>query len=85
MRYYHISHYSGNHVRLELAYQKSHPRSIPAAAGALVDADSKHMPSPYKASWLEQFRAVMWRSAKAVSREPLLINVRFSQTIVSVH
>lgn len=38
--------------------------------------------SPYKASWCEQFRAVLWRSWLSVIKEPLLIKVRLLQTIV---
>lgn len=39
--------------------------------------------SPYKASWCEQFRAVLWRSWLAVIKEPILIKVRLLQTFVS--
>lgn len=38
--------------------------------------------SIYKASWCEQFRAVLWRSWLSVLKEPILIKVRFLQTIV---
>lgn len=38
--------------------------------------------SPYKASWCEQFHAVLWRSWLSVIKEPLLIKVRLLQTIV---
>lgn len=38
--------------------------------------------SPYKASWCEQFRAVLWRSWLSVIKEPILIKVRFLQTVV---
>lgn len=38
--------------------------------------------SLYKASWCEQFRAVLWRSWLSVIKEPILIKVRFLQTIV---
>ena len=37
--------------------------------------------SAYKASWIKQFRAVLWRSALGVLREPLIVRVRFFQTI----
>lgn len=43
---------------------------------------SDNMRSPYKASWCEQFRAVLWRSWLAVIKEPILIKVRLLQTIV---
>ncbi|XP_028178625.1 protein white [Ostrinia furnacalis] len=38
--------------------------------------------SPYKASWCAQFRAVLWRSWLSVTKEPMLIKVRFLQTIM---
>ncbi|EFN66383.1 Protein white [Camponotus floridanus] len=38
--------------------------------------------SPYKASWCEQFRAVLWRSWLSVIKEPILIKVRLLQTIM---
>ncbi|KAH0946841.1 hypothetical protein HN011_008567 [Eciton burchellii] len=38
--------------------------------------------SPYKASWCEQFRAVLWRSWLSMIKEPILIKVRLLQTIM---
>ncbi|XP_071555075.1 protein white-like isoform X1 [Temnothorax nylanderi] len=38
--------------------------------------------SVYKASWCEQFRAVLWRSWLSVIKEPILIKVRLLQTIM---
>ncbi|KAK0160941.1 hypothetical protein PV328_008291 [Microctonus aethiopoides] len=38
--------------------------------------------SPYKASWCEQFHAVLWRSWLAVIKEPILIKVRLLQTFM---
>lgn len=43
---------------------------------------SNNTKSPYKASWCEQFRAVLWRSWIAVIKEPILIKVRLLQTIL---
>jgi len=43
------------------------------------DADSR---SPYKASWPAQFRALAWRNALALIKEPLLVKVRIIQAIV---
>ena len=37
----------------------------------------------YKASWLTQFRAIMWRSWISTVKEPLLVKVRLIQTFVS--
>ncbi|XP_014285221.1 protein white [Halyomorpha halys] len=38
--------------------------------------------SPYKASWMAQFRAVLWRSWLSVMKEPVLIKVRMLQTFM---
>ncbi|XP_008554320.1 protein white [Microplitis demolitor] len=38
--------------------------------------------SPFKASWCEQFRAVLWRSWLSVIKEPILIKVRLLQTLM---
>ena len=38
--------------------------------------------SPYKASWIEQFRATLWRSFLSVVKEPMLMQIRFVQTAV---
>ena len=38
--------------------------------------------SPYKASWWEQFKALLWRSWLAVVKEPMIMKVRFIQTIM---
>lgn len=43
---------------------------------------SENTKSPYKASWCEQFRAVLWRSWLSVIKEPILIKVRLLQTIL---
>lgn len=38
--------------------------------------------SPYKASWFAQFRAVLWRSALTVLREPSILRAKGFQAIV---
>ncbi|XP_076375253.1 protein white [Megalopta genalis] len=38
--------------------------------------------SPYKATWCEQFRAVLWRSWLSIIKEPILIKIRLLQTIM---
>jgi hypothetical protein len=40
--------------------------------------------SPYKASWIAQFRAVLWRSIISVYREPAILRVKSFETIVSI-
>ena len=39
--------------------------------------------SPYRASWGEQFTALLWRGFLAVIKEPMVIRVNVGQTIVS--
>lgn len=38
----------------------------------------------YKASWLTQFRAILWRSWISTLKEPLLVRVRLIQTTVRI-
>ena len=38
--------------------------------------------SPYKAHWFAQFRAVLWRSFTNNIREPVVLKIRTTQTIV---
>lgn len=38
--------------------------------------------SPYKASYMEQFRALYWRSVISMMKEPMVIRVRVIQTLV---
>ncbi|CAL7940895.1 unnamed protein product [Xylocopa violacea] len=73
------------------AFQKSeHGMKIAleaeAITGEYVDSlrHSKYPKSrsPYKASWCEQFRAVLWRSWLSVIKEPILIKVRLLQTVM---
>ncbi len=40
--------------------------------------------SPYRASWVAQFRAVLWRSWISMLKEPMVIRVRLIQTVVSI-
>ena len=71
---------AGRAILAEVAYQKSHKRDL----FQLHRYDNKlKKSSPYRATWWEQFRALMWRSFLSVIKEPLLIQVRFFQSIVS--
>ncbi|XP_033355100.1 protein white-like isoform X3 [Bombus vosnesenskii] len=49
---------------------------------SLQDAKYSKNRSPYKASWCEQFHAVLWRSWLSVIKEPILIKVRLLQTVM---
>lgn len=37
---------------------------------------------PYKATWLNQFRAVLWRSWHSVTKEPMVTRVRIAESFV---
>ena len=39
---------------------------------------------PYKSPWLQQFRAVLWRSWHSVVKEPLISWIRIGEVIVSL-
>lgn len=67
----------GRQVTEEVNYQIEH-----AAQDTSDELRAVVKKSPYKASWLEQFRATLWRSFLAVIKEPMLMHVRFMQTIV---
>ncbi|XP_060816781.1 protein white-like isoform X3 [Bombus pascuorum] len=49
---------------------------------SLQDTKYSKNRSPYKASWCEQFHAVLWRSWLSVIKEPILIKVRLLQTVM---
>lgn len=60
----------------EVNYQKQNKH----ASNQMVEASKKS--SPYKASWIEQFRALLWRSFLSVMKEPMIVKVNLIQTIV---
>lgn len=70
----------GQKVRQEIDYQLAHSYES-GTQEALKRAESKNK-SPYKATWIEQFRALIWRSFLSVIKEPMIMQVRFMQTIV---
>ena len=52
-----------------------------------VSSSSSTMPtsrsSPYKASWWEQFTALLWRSWLSIVKDPLILRIRIGTSIVS--
>jgi hypothetical protein len=66
-------------MRREIDYQLEHADNF---SGDLILANERSK-SPYKASWIAQFRALLWRSFLSVIKEPMIMQVRFAQTIVS--
>ena len=42
-----------------------------------------HEEQVYKASWVLQFRALMWRSGISIMKDPKLVKVKLIQTVVS--
>ena len=36
---------------------------------------------PYKSPWLQQFRAVLWRSWHSVSKDPIIARIRIIEAI----
>lgn len=62
-------------------------RLIPSDKNVTEEVDverPKVKRSPYKAKWITQFRAVYWRSAVTISREPAIVKIKAFQTIVSI-
>ncbi|XP_059079534.1 protein white-like [Tigriopus californicus] len=66
----------GRSVVKEVTYQKQNEH----ASTQMVKASKRS--SPYKASWIEQFRALLWRSFLSVMKEPMIVKVNLIQTIV---
>ena len=67
----------GQKVASEVSYQLEH-----VAEDTQKELFGAVRKSPYKASWLEQFRALLWRSFLSVIKEPMIMQVRFIQTVV---
>lgn len=60
-------------------------RKFQKASAAIEDPWSQRMQllSPYKVSWIAQFRAVSWRCWLAIKKNPRLTRVKFYQVFVS--
>ena len=72
----------GRHILSEIEYQTENVTK--ETSGRLSKVDEKRTSSsPYKASWWDQFKALLWRSFLAVIKEPMIMQVRIFQTIVS--
>ncbi|GIY38002.1 protein white [Caerostris extrusa] len=52
------------------------------STGYSIPAPLVNEASRYRASWISQFRAVLWRSWISLIRDPMLIKVRFIQSVV---
>lgn len=50
-----------------------------------LQALGKQSKSPYKANWLRQFSAVLWRSFVSLLRDPQILFVKGVSSIVSSH
>ncbi len=51
-------------------------------ANSNLSVDPNHS-SPYQATWLQQFRALLWRSWHSVIKNPLIVQVRLFEAVVS--
>ena len=40
--------------------------------------------SPYKASWGEQFTALLWRSWLSIVKDPMILRIRIGTSIVGI-
>ncbi len=72
-----------NHDEAKTSRAKQHrqkPYTYDGSSSA--DDDLYAKASLYKASWATQFHAILWRSYKSLSREPLVFKIRLIQTIV---
>lgn len=69
--------FPGKAVAQEVEYQKTHEKNV-----SLIEKEKKKT-SPYKATWFQQFRALLWRSFMSVLKEPMIMQVNLLQSIVS--
>ncbi len=69
----------GRQIEAEVKYEKDRAHS---SIGQMAQLRTKKA-SPYKASWTEQFWALLWRSWLSVIKEPMVIQVKLFQTVVS--
>ena len=49
-----------------------------------ITFDEKKISSAYKASWVEQFKALIWRGFLSSIKEPMLVKMRIVEFIVSL-
>jgi hypothetical protein len=60
--------------------------AIPEALNSRTEAsdlnDSVFKMTLYKANWVIQFKALLWRSFLGVLREPMIASVRIAQNVV---
>lgn len=69
---------AGNHVKAIVQNQSTIKNSD------LINEDPKMgKRAPYKANWFQQFSAVMWRSFLTVIRDPQILVVKASSSVVS--
>lgn len=54
-----------------------------ASSSGLANRRASNGQKEYRASWMTQFYAILWRSWLSVLKEPMLVKVRVLQTIVS--
>ena len=70
---------AANHVK-SIVHSQTH---------AIIENNTQEMEkakkSPYKANWFQQFSAVMWRSFLSVLRDPQILVVKASSSIVSCY
>lgn len=69
----------GKDVYSVVAYEATHTQRTPQ----LELQSASNNASPYKANWVEQFSALLWRSWISSIKEPMIIQVRFFQSVVS--
>ena len=67
----------GQSIQNEIDYQKSHSSKLRLKS----DNNGKKV---YRASWGEQFTALMGRAWKTVIKEPAVIRIQGAQSIVSL-
>ena len=63
----------GRELAAALDYEKTHKKTV---AKMMIEKKS-----PYRVSWSAQFKALLWRSFRAIIKEPMVVRVTIAQTI----
>ena len=53
-----------------------------AIGGFLINANSAYHVSPYRATWMLQFLALLWRNTLIFKRDPKLFKIKILNTLV---
>ena len=70
-----------------VTFKKLLPQRLPSLlrrhfGGFLINANSAYHVSPYRATWMLQFLALLWRNTLIFKRDPKLFKIKILNTLV---